>query len=158
MKNIMFVAITTFVNLSCILGFGIWSILRPQFPDTLWLGKGCINVQTVSNNRVLPDIEAITESYTTLLKSTSVDLDEIVLRPYNGSIQIDVTGFLKAKTPTAARVIFSDAIKDLEAGTSEFKYLGVFAPTNCGLEIRLPVNAPPTNTELPVNTTDSNEF
>jgi hypothetical protein len=31
MKNIMFVAITTFVNLSCILGFGIWSILRPQF-------------------------------------------------------------------------------------------------------------------------------
>jgi hypothetical protein len=63
MKTSISVAIASFVNLGCILGIGIWIILRPSF-RTLWLRTGCIQLKTLSTDKVFAEQASIMTAYT----------------------------------------------------------------------------------------------
>jgi hypothetical protein len=51
------------------------------------------------------------------------------------SVQVYVSGFLKAKTPTAARVVYSNVMDSQENDTIEFQSYGIFGVNDCGLSI-----------------------
>ena len=141
MKSLIVIALASLTNLGCILGFGIWIVLRPDFPDTLWQGTGCIQLKTVSTDAVLAGQDLMIASYTNVLASTDIDLDTIQVENLENGIQVYVSGFLKAKTVTAARVVYSNTMKTLEKETLGFKDYGIFEINECGLRIRLPINA-----------------
>lgn len=156
MKTSVSIAVASLVNLGCILGFGIWIILRPTFPDTLWQGTGCIQLKTVSVDKVLLEQNTIKTAYTNTLASTSIDLDTIEFVNLDDGVQVYVSGFLKAKTPTAARVMYSDSMNNLENDTVEFKSFGIFEINDCGLTIKLPINSQ-TSTIVPVSPSAIND-
>jgi hypothetical protein len=68
-------------------------------------------------------------------------LDAIEFVQLDDSVQVYVSGFLKAKTPTAARVVYSNVMDSLENDTIEFQSYGIFGVNDCGLSIKLPINA-----------------
>jgi hypothetical protein len=64
-------------------------------------------------------------AYTNTFASSRIDLDAIEFVQLDDSVQVYVSGFLKAKTPTAARVVYSNVMDSLERydRISKLRYL-----------------------------------
>jgi hypothetical protein len=104
-------------------------------------GTGCIQLKTLSTDKVFAEQASIMTAYTNTFASSRIDLDAIEFVQLDDSVQVYVSGFLKAKTPTAARVVYSNVMDSLENDTIEFQSYGIFGVNDCGLSIKLPINA-----------------
>lgn len=125
-------------------GLGIWMTTRSSIPDTVWYGRSCVSVETVSKQQFW---EGRTEVESAILKA----LDGSTIRAVevdfvedgsgqSNTVNARVQGFIDAKTITAARSVFADKTDVLYDVLESFENLGVFDTSSCGLNVRLPVN------------------
>jgi hypothetical protein len=102
-------------------------------------GTGCIQLKTLSTDKVFAEQASIMTAYTNTFASSRIDLDAIEFVQLDDSVQVYVW-LLEKKTPTAARVVYSNVMDSLENDTIEFQSYGIFGVNDCGLSIKLPIN------------------
>jgi hypothetical protein len=65
--------------------------LTTLFPDTLWLGTGCIQLKTLSTDKVFAEQASIMTAYTNTFASSRIDLDAIEFVQLDDSVQVYVS-------------------------------------------------------------------